>query len=753
MNGAMYEWLGNRLGIQATTIEKFEVGWCPVVQFKKTKSYDGWFTMPMRDASGKVTGLSLRNRNDDKTSFPGSKPGCFYIVNTDHAEGDKGYSGGMHNWIRTMDAGRSCPVCGKPDGCLLSRENPADPKAVVCRVKASNKPMKFGYLHILKTEGMLSNARLLPGEGPVWVVEGFSDAAVMADYGHVGLGRPSNLGGMDVVADLVRGRDTYIIGENDEKSTGEWPGRDGAIAALQTIKRVTRMVRMAMPPKGIKDVRAWKNNHALTIEQLLAHVENQGTERVDHLVLQDNKPTTVVRAFLNDLFMVNKRSHLRLWGDNWYRYDATTGKYDVVKDPEVISDFYRWSADKKFQEEGPKGVQLEDFVANTGTWANLKQAANADLLIPTQPPSWINGVKGPEATDLIVFNNGILNVPAFLSGNESYLYETTPDFFNTTALPIPFDPNAECPEWLRFINSSLGDDPAKIELLQEWLGYCMTPDTSMQKLMYLRGVTGSGKSRVMEVLEGLVGRAQSATVTFGALSGSFGLSPLVGKLTALIWDARTPKGTDAMAGLEVLLNLSGGDSVTINRKFKEQLEGQQLTARVTIASNFFIDIPDHAGAMLRRLNVIEFKRSFRENPDTTLPAKLRAEITGIAVWALAGLKRLRSNGEFTVPPSSKEAMEDWKVATNPVAGFLSEVTEVAENECVTRGELFDCWKGWATGKAGMQHMAHSAFMSFVLNTAPWISAQVVDAEGGGKVGVYMGIRLEPGAARRYIGRP
>ena len=56
-----------------------------------------------------------------------------------------------------------------------------------------------------------------------------------------------------------------------------------------------------------------------------------------------------------------------------------------------------------------------------------------------------------------------------------------------------------------------------------------------------------------------------------------------------------------MRGLEVLLGITGNDAMQINRKFKDQLEGTVLTARITVASNDFLDVPDYNGAMLRRL--------------------------------------------------------------------------------------------------------------------------------------------------------
>lgn len=742
----MYEWLASRLMVSVKSLRDLQVGWVPVVKFKKGEktSYCGWFTIPMRDATGVVTGFSLRNQDDKKVTFPGSKPGCFYVVNPKHSHGDKGYSNGSHNWVRTMDAGQLCPVCGKPDGCLLSAEDTSDPKAVVCRVKESNKRMRFGWLHIRKPEGMLSAESVLSGDGVVLAVEGMSDVAAAADLGFTGVGKPGNVQGQDILADLVRGRSVVVLGENDLKTDGKWPGRDGMLATFQTVKRATRDAKMAMPPPFVKDLRAWKNTHGLTAAGLTEYVTNHGTARVDHLVLDNDAPLTIARAFLRDNYLVGKRTILRQWEENWYLYSESHGRYEMLKDAPIIQKFYQWSDGKQVQKETEKGVKLESLTATPWMFTSFKQAALADTLVDVKGiPSWINNVRGPNADDLVVFNNGILNVPGFLGGRDDYLLETTPDFFNTTALPIAFDPAAECPTWLSFLASSLGDEPAKIDLLQEWMGYCMTPDTSRQKMMYLRGVTGGGKGTVLHVLQALVGEPQTATTSFSDLAGPFGLSPLVGKLVCLIWDARTPKGMDAMRGLEVLLNISGNDSVQVNRKFKDQLDGARLTARITIASNIFLDVPDHSGAMLRRLNVIEFQRTFADKADDRLKDKLLAEIAGIAIWALHGLKRLRDNDKFTVPESSKEAMQEWKVDTSPTASFLRDCTEADGRGVTGRDELYDCWSGWAQDFRATP-TTKSVFFQRVRTNAPYIINESK---------AFRGIRIRSDAARRYLGRP
>src|SRR5580700_8336613 len=128
----MLEDLAQHLGVSVESVRRIAPGWVPIVTFKKGKNYRGWWAIPARDDCGKVIGLGLRSVNDAKAMYPGSKLGLIYEVNPDQEPGRHRYNPGPANWARTMDAGVLCPVCGKPDGCLVSVDNPSDPKAVQC---------------------------------------------------------------------------------------------------------------------------------------------------------------------------------------------------------------------------------------------------------------------------------------------------------------------------------------------------------------------------------------------------------------------------------------------------------------------------------------------------------------------------------------------------------------------------------------------------------------------------------------------
>ena len=110
-------------------------------------------------------------------------------------------------------------------------------------------------------------APYLRADWPIIVPEGASDTLALLSMGFHAVGRPSNTGGVaHLVAYLQRqnvpiDRPIIILGENDKKVGGEWPGREGAIATAEKVaKALGRKIEVAYPAVGFKDVREYLNS-------------------------------------------------------------------------------------------------------------------------------------------------------------------------------------------------------------------------------------------------------------------------------------------------------------------------------------------------------------------------------------------------------------------------------------------------------------------------------------------------------------
>jgi hypothetical protein len=130
--------------------------------------------------------------------------------------------------------------------------------SVAGRTDADGKPIgnKSGPAGLRRGLTLPSGWRDMPD--PVLVVEGPSDVLAARAVGVSAIGRPSNSGGVEFIAQLCRHRRVTILGENDRKSDGRWPGKEGAELVARKLEAAWgRPVPVVFPPDGIKDLRDW----------------------------------------------------------------------------------------------------------------------------------------------------------------------------------------------------------------------------------------------------------------------------------------------------------------------------------------------------------------------------------------------------------------------------------------------------------------------------------------------------------------
>jgi hypothetical protein len=97
------------------------------------------------------------------------------------------------------------------------------------------------------------------------VPEGASDVAALLSHGCRAVGRPSCRGGVDQLRQLLADREdrVVILGDNDAKPDGSWPGLDGAKAVADALVHdLGDRVRWTLPRPGYKDIRAYLTREA-----------------------------------------------------------------------------------------------------------------------------------------------------------------------------------------------------------------------------------------------------------------------------------------------------------------------------------------------------------------------------------------------------------------------------------------------------------------------------------------------------------
>ncbi len=656
---------------------------------------------PERDEKGEIIGLVRRFYGGKKYTMEGSKRGLTYIMNPDFGKKEDRYTPGRHNWVR-VSKGTPCPICGREKWCLISAEDIDNPPAVLCgQEEGSIAPSGEGtFLHILTPDGIKDThcQTVLPDtELPILIVEGQTDVAAAYDLGLVAIGRPSATSGMKLLRKMpLNNRSIIVVGENDAGA-----GEDGMESAHRTLNKMTQKIISVMPTDGIKDLRTWV--HAgLTRDLLLAKADEAPTVPASDIFPND-VAHTIAKDWMQRELLVDGYPTIRLYKGRWLNYkDSHYQEQDVNF---LRGMLYRFLDGKLYERVDANGVIIvEPYRPTRAKVGDIFDALNQWCHITKEHPTWLDDEYHPDIVNSIPFQNGILNVDDYMDGKITMI-PNTPAYFNMNVLPYDFDPELESEEWNSFLADIFNKSQGKINLLAEWMGYNCVPDISQEKMMIFTGRPRSGKSTVLEAMRHMLGLNQCCETSFQSLCGAFGYQPLEGKLAALIGDAKTPTAGQADAALEKLLQIVGGDPVTINRKGVSQLASVQLRTRFSVAMNELPVFADHASALEVRLNLLHFSNSYVGREDRFLKYRLNKEADAgrLINFALRGLKRLREQKKFTLPPSSVILHNEFRALSSPIHEFVAECCELHDTTAQLSKEeywtpsnmLYELWRGWS----------------------------------------------------------
>ncbi len=463
-------------------------------------------------------------------------------------------------------------------------------------------------------------------------------------------------------------------------------------------------------------------------------------------------PHRLAKLFLQNAGQEKGQMIIRFWNGDWYKWN--TGAYHQVPEEEmrasvtrtIKEEFNRLNLLERLGLGNPELDKQPDREPNarkvtTALVGNTLLALRSLTIVPSniELPAWLEEDGQFPTNEVLVAKNGIVHLPSLVQGKD-FLQPLSPSFFTTVALDYEIDRDAKQPAaWLQFLNELWPDDQESISLLQEWFGYCLTPETSQQKMLLVIGPKRGGKGTIARVLRALVGSVNVAGPTLGSLAGNFGLSSLLGKPVAIISDARfSGRSSEQAIVVERLLSISGEDMLTIDRKNREHVS-VKLPTRFTILTNELPRLTDASAALPSRLLVLQLTRSWYDQEDTELASRLLEEREGIFLWSIEGLKRLRARRRFVQPASGVETARRMIELSSPVTAFVQDCCEFQQGKSVAKRTLFEVWRSWCTD-SGHEPGNVATFGRNLMAAFPEVQSSR-PREGGSRVTSYSGIGL------------
>lgn len=556
---------------------------------------------------------------------------------------------------------------------------------------------------------------------PVFIVEGEKDVRNLMKRGYIAT---CNRGGASKNpnrpkwkrhhSEQLQGRHLVILPDNDTA------GAKHAEAIVQQSQGLAASIRIVnlldLPPKG--DFSDWLGipgtskqqfdslvastppllaSSAATTDQDTTSSDNPLDTDVDEA---DDDPNRLARVYLQS-YWSDTGPQLRFWRDQFYRSNGRA--YRTVHKSTIRSELARAikiEFDRLHRDAEPddNGNVPQAKKVTTALISNVISALAGEVFIDEdlEIPGWIDG-RSSDPFDIISMENGLFSVSEYLADPDNYkIAPHDSAFFTTASLPFIFERSVECPRWMDLLAHNIEGDHDRIAILQEWFGYCLIPDTSQQKFIFLEGEGSNGKSVVCAALEAMLGSNNVSAVPLEIFDQRFALTPTLGKLANIV----TEVGGIGRPAEGLLKAFVGGDRMNFDRKNQTPIE-QNPTARLILAANNRPRFLDSSNGLWRRMILFPMRVKVDEDDPRRVFGMDKArwwqqsgELSAIFYWALEGLARLKRNGRFTRSGVCDVALDDYRTDANPAREYLTEALVVDEEGHEKTDSIYARYRKW-----------------------------------------------------------
>ena len=281
------------------------------------------------------------------------------------------------------------------------------------------------------------------------------------------------------------------------------------------------------------------------------------------------------------------------------------------------------------------------------------------------------GSHSEELSKYIVVNGGMFD------WKEQKLLPWDPSYHTTIAFDVEYDALAICPHFEEYLAEWLPDETVR-KVIQEYLGYCLIPNTNFRKALFLYGKGRNGKSIFVEYLQEFFGPL-GATLSYDALFQRFGPANLKDKLVNIYDDTNVSFAKDT----GIAKNLIAGGSISAEFKGKDHFTFTNI-ARIIFSAQETPRTSDNTLAWYDRWFFIKFPNTFRSSnvKKEEMMHFMRKEKAGIFNWMIEGLRRLMTQDGFSRSNQLNDYTLEYRGLNDNVVQFLSSFCRTAPAEDV-----------------------------------------------------------------------
>ena len=226
--------------------------------------------------------------------------------------------------------------------------------------------------------------------------------------------------------------------------------------------------------------------------------------------------------------------------------------------------------------------------------------------------------------------------------------------------------------------------PEDRQTILEYIGYCLSRNNNLQKMVLLKGGRGTGKSVLLSLIEKAVGKENVSNVPLQSIEEKFHSIQLLHKLVNICADlsALPLKTTNAIK------LITGGDYITDSYKGKDLITFKAYCKCIFSCNTVPLILDnDVSNAFYKRLCIIEMNNP-PEKPDRELLNNMQSEIPHLIYLALEAYKEALERGYLFESEHSKELVKELYSDSDSVQAFLEKCTIKKAGERIAKSLLY-----------------------------------------------------------------
>ena len=241
--------------------------------------------------------------------------------------------------------------------------------------------------------------------------------------------------------------------------------------------------------------------------------------------------------------------------------------------------------------------------------------------------------------------------------------------FLTYQLPFDYNPEAEAPLFLKYLNEVIPEEEKQL-VLAEFMGYIFIRNglLKLEKILVLYGSGANGKSVFFEIINSLLGSDNISNHSLEALTKrEYDRAGIVDKLVNYSSEISNK------IQIDMFKRLASGETITGRHPYGRVFHIENY-CRFIFNSNELPKDTEISDAFFRRFIIIHFANTIpEEQQDKKLANKIiDNELSGVFNWMMTGLSRLIKNQNFTESVLISNEVKNYRKNSDTVELFLEE---------------------------------------------------------------------------------